>query len=80
VNVEACRSCHAPVIWAAHARTGRPAPLDAEPGGAGNCVLTEGRYTVLGKAEDRMLAVLEGTELRTNHFQTCPDAKGWKKS
>lgn len=72
-----CRSCDAPVIWATHVRTGKRAPIDAEPDNRGNVILTGTTYTVEANADRRAALVLEGVELRTNHFQTCADAERW---
>lgn len=80
MNVVKCRSCPALVVWAAHRRTGKPAPLDAEPTNKGNCVLDgDGKYHVLGKLEERQAAVLNGVELRTNHFQTCDNPERFRR-
>lgn len=71
-----CRSCGAPIIWAATA-AGRPAPLDRDPVEQGNvhvysdgparrCATLAG--AVLDEARD------DGVPLRMNHFATCPSA------
>lgn len=73
--VAACGSCGAPVVWALHVRTLKPAPIDAEPSADGNCVLhATGRYAIVPGD------VLEGMRrnlipLHTNHFATCPNAE-----
>lgn len=75
-----CRSCKAVVVWAVNRKTGNRAPLDAEPTNKGNCVLDgDGKYHVLGKLEERQAAVLNGVELRTNHFQTCDDPERFRR-
>lgn len=76
-----CRSCGDPVIWLKNTRTGKRAPIDAEPDPAGNIVTfpDDGTYTVLGPSE-RAEATAEGVALRTNHFATCPQAGQWHKA
>lgn len=78
-TITACRSCDAPVIWIKHAKTGTPAPIDAEPTPDGNVMLSGDCYIVLGTAEARAEARRNGFDLHTNHFQTCKDAKRWKR-
>lgn len=77
-----CRSCHAPVIWLEHAKTGKPAPIDAEPVGArGNILidLAAGIYRVTTVGDDRQGAIDRGELLHTNHFATCPQSKAWRE-
>lgn len=72
-----CRSCGAPVLWRAHAKTNRLAPIDARPNPQGNVyLLPDERYEVLTAAQ-RKAGWVPRTPLHTNHFQTCPHAKGW---
>jgi hypothetical protein len=63
-----CRTCHAPILWLAHAVTQRLAPIDLAEDPAGNVVIDvdAGTYRVLAKAEE-----YQGPR-RTNHWQTCP--------
>lgn len=74
-----CRSCGAMVYWRKHERTGKPAPIDAAPDPEGNALLLlQGRYrTLVGGAREE--AVAFRYELRTNHFQTCPQSVMWKE-
>ena len=79
VRTDLCRSCTGRVIWA-RTVNGRSMPVDAEPNGGGNVVLTcqgpgKVRALVLG-SEDRPP---EGKARRTSHFATCPQASGWRK-
>lgn len=77
-----CRSCRAPVIWLEHAKTGKPAPIDAEPVPDGNILVDplNGAYRVLAERSQRELASAQGSNLYTNHFVTCPQASAWKRA
>lgn len=80
--IKPCGSCGAPVYWLKNLRTNRPAPINADPDPAiGNCVidLSAATYGVFGprEAAEKRAA---GEQLHTNHFQTCPQAKTWKKA
>jgi hypothetical protein len=67
----------APVVWKAHHRTGRLAPIDAEPVEGGNILLLgEGAYQVLGRQPQASLLPLPPTF--TSHFATCPQAATWR--
>lgn len=72
-----CRSCRAPIDWRVNLRTGRPAPIDADPVPDGDVlVMADGRHSVIGRADPTPPADM----LRfKNHWSTCPDAKAWKK-
>jgi len=79
-----CRSCGAPIIWAINNRTGRKAPIDAEPAADGPIYLTsdgdtggDPAYAIVAVA-DRDLALHPGP-FYTNHFMTCPNAAQHKK-
>jgi hypothetical protein len=77
-----CRTCHAPIIWAANETTGRLSPLDAELNPEGNCVLT-GRRTPTTYGAETPLYVVRGKGAdgaRTNHFSTCPQAAQHRRS
>lgn len=67
-----CRYCNAPIFWANHERTDRPAPIDDEASDDGNCRvdLEANTYTVLAgvRLEEARAA---GEHLHTNHFMTC---------
>lgn len=80
-----CKACDAPVYWAENEATGKPAPIDAASNPDGNIYLfvlrSAGRrklYRVLskGQAQARRDA---GSPLHTNHFQTCPFAKEFRR-
>jgi hypothetical protein len=77
---ETCDSCKAPVIWAYHEMSGKPAPIDAEPSEGGNIVMLPAdifgapRYRVLGPAAIGM----QPGPLHKSHFMTCPHAKQWR--
>ncbi|MDP9350374.1 MAG: hypothetical protein M3P51_02360 [Chloroflexota bacterium] len=76
-QVQKCRSCGAPVIWLRHDRTGNLAPIDAEPGGNGNCLpIPSGHYVNLTPLE--MLDPDNQGKVHTNHFQTCKDKEMWR--
>jgi hypothetical protein len=67
-----CRSCGAAVVWLVHERTGRPAPVDAEPDPAGNVEpLDGGRYRIAPPD-------LFGGPRHMPHYATCPDAAAWR--
>lgn len=76
LKTEACRSCHAPILWAKHITTGKAAPLDAATDLNGNCVLYDnGTYAVLRTTD----TIAAPERMHTNHFQTCKDAKKWSR-
>jgi hypothetical protein len=73
-----CRSCDAPILWLRHARTGKRAPIDAEPVPEGNIVVgDDGTYVTLNAAQAAEVAS-RGGPLHFNHFMTCPDAADWR--
>jgi hypothetical protein len=76
LNVTACRSCRAPIVWA-RTVAGKLAPIDVEPAENGNVVfLDDNRAETLGPLE---LELLDPDRARfLNHFATCPDADTWK--
>jgi hypothetical protein len=68
-----CRSCGASVFWRTHVVTNKRAPIDARANSAGNIVLEgESLYRIASEPTPGVLRY-------TNHFQTCPQAKGWEK-
>lgn len=70
-----CKRCGARIEWRRNDRTGKPAPIDAEPSPNGNILLVgEGTYRVLGKERD--LFTDPGEPLHLNHFATCPNPPG----
>ena len=70
MTITNCRSCGAPVIWATHARTGRPAPLDADPRPDGDLALTGTTY--------RHAAPGDPPPRYRSHFATCPHGPAWR--
>lgn len=75
-----CRSCSAPVYDLRHITTGKLAPIEVglSPGGNVAIDLEAGTYRVLSGLE---LAAARGagSELRVNHFVSCPSAAAWHK-
>lgn len=58
-----CRSCNAPIIWAA-TRGGRRIPLDAKP-------TKRAVFAVDDPSASRTVDVVDAY---TTHFETCPNA------
>lgn len=77
MNVERCRSCGQPVVWAVSSTTGRPAPIDAEPAGpaGGNVELVE---LDDGRVEYRVHHGATEPAYRRSHFATCQTADRWR--
>lgn len=69
-----CGTCKAPIYDLVHARTGKLAPIDAEPDPAGNIMidLDAGSYVIVGKTTT-------GAARHVNHWATCPDADRWRQ-
>jgi len=72
--------CGAAILWLDHARTGKPAPIDADPDGNGNVIidLAKGDYAVLA-GDNLAEAHQRGTELRLNHFVSCKNPPGGQR-
>jgi hypothetical protein len=80
--MSSCRTCHAPIVWAISATTGRLIPIDRDPDPRGNVYLSNGAgvplpngvratpYATVVAAADRP----DAGELHLAHFVTCPDA------
>lgn len=75
-----CRSCEAPIIWVLTEK-GKAMPIDVEPS-------SDGRFLKVAQDIDgkKHVRFLPKTELASNtrplyasHFQTCPEAKDWKR-
>jgi hypothetical protein len=64
-----CRSCGAAITWA-ETRRGKRMPFDGE------IVPLRTQGSVL--EGDRVIEVVD-TDVTPSHFQTCPDAKQWRK-
>lgn len=85
-SVAPCRDCRAPIAWAS-TPTGKRLPLDLDQlGGMALSVAGVRPYLLIERAGDWRLAVelhdletaaetltLEGLQLRTSHFDTCPN-------
>lgn len=73
-----CRSCRASIVWAVSAKTGTNMPVDYSPDAAkGNVLLQLDRgQLVAAVLSGGQLAGARaaGTDLRTEHHATCPDA------
>jgi len=80
VEVSACRSCGAEIIWAL-TENGKRIPLDAEPY-AGD---SPSGLFVLRQFSDEKTAIattpdaFPGEYLWRSHFASCPQAKEWRK-
>lgn len=66
-----CRSCGMPVLWLAHEKSRRLAPIDLVPVVDGNVHININRqvYSIVGKNRR-----VPGDMGHTNHFATCPSA------
>lgn len=78
-----CRSCGAPITWAATA-TGKRMPVDRDPHPDGNVVLRprergEGLLATVIGAADRA-SVGRAHQLHRPHFATCPQASEHRRS
>lgn len=77
MDVAACSSCSARIIWTVTAK-GKRMPVDAEPREYGTFVLR-------GQGDDVPLLALHksvspGHEpLYVSHFATCPDGDSWRR-
>lgn len=74
LEVTACRSCKARVIWATTGG-GKPIPLDADPVADGNVRLDNGVALILAADVD----LPAGVARYLPHFVTCPDAPAWRR-
>jgi hypothetical protein len=63
-----CRSCGAPITWA-ELTSGKRHPFDGEL----VAVRTQGSML-----EGRVIEEVD-TSITSSHFQTCPDAKDWRR-
>jgi hypothetical protein len=78
-----CRrsGCDGVILMLNNNNTGRPGPVDADPAPNGNIAidLVNGEYQVL--SGDRLAeARAAGVELRLNHFYTCKNPPGGRRS
>lgn len=78
-----CRSCKASVVWAVSSTTGNEMPVNYNPDPVkGNVQLAmSGDQLVAGVLSKAQAAGARaaGTELRTSHFATCPNAETWRR-
>lgn len=75
-----CRSCDAPIIWAATSR-GKAMPVDVEPTAGGNVELTPHAVRpdeLVAKVIPPHLA-FGRQNLHMPHHATCPHGKEWKR-
>jgi hypothetical protein len=72
-----CRSCHARILWAVWADSGRRVPIDVTPVAQGNVVLALRKNAVL-VAEKFKPWEHTGRNRFVTHFSTCPDAKTFR--
>jgi len=70
---DVCASCGAPIVWARHERTGKPAPIDKHPRPGGNVEVMQ----TLDGVTYRIVKPGPGAAL-TNHFATCHEAEDWR--
>jgi hypothetical protein len=86
----ACRSCHAPIVWA-RTTTGKSIPVDAEDMGGwtsptrfddGNLRPTGERVPSKGGATTMVVEVVTPGSGRfyRSHFASCPDALSWRRA
>jgi hypothetical protein len=68
-----CRSCGAPVFFRIHVVSNKSMPIDARPNPSGNVVLEGERFFRVTSEPT------PGVTRYTSHFQTCPNARAWKK-
>ena len=73
-QISECRSCSAAIIWV-ETEKGKKMPIDAEPGTGGRFALSADGRTV-----SFVHTHLARDDLYASHFETCPDAVGWKRS
>lgn len=66
---QTCRSCGAPVVWAATEKA--RAPFDAAPSERGTHAIVDGRAVYRDAAP-------AGSALHLSHFATCPHAASWR--
>jgi hypothetical protein len=77
IDPRPCSTCRAPVFDLKHSRTGKLAPIDAEPSADGNILISRehGTYVIVS-AKDRPEVKLP---MHKNHWATCRDAAQWRK-
>jgi len=68
-----CRSCHAPVIFAKHERTGKTMIFDKEPTEDGQWHIKDGKAYYIDKKN--YVDGLVDAPLYKTHFASCPHAQ-----
>lgn len=72
-----CRSCKALILWVHWERSGKPMPVDVQPGTSKDHVVV----LTLRKSENKLIAekyeqrLHEGRRRFVSHFVTCPHSK-----
>jgi hypothetical protein len=80
LQVSACRSCSAPIVWVGTER-GKAMPLDAQPYDGDD---PSGLF-VIRVVDGKALAIavppeaFAGEPLYRSHFATCPQADQWRR-
>lgn len=81
VGTSECRSCQAPIVWVITEK-GRKMPVDVAPSDDGRF-----RKVRVEANGDKLVHFVKDSEMEANtaklyasHFQTCPEAKEWKRS
>ena len=74
-----CRACGKPLLWLAHQRTGKAAPIEVEKTEDGNIVINEdlGQYRLV-TGEEKVKAVEGRILLHISHFARCPKASDFR--
>ncbi len=75
---ERCRSCGAPVVWAYHERTGKPAPLVPDESGRWVVYPAGDAHPWPGRSIYRLAWAGEEERRWSNHFADCPNADDWR--
>lgn len=71
MKIAKCRSCGADIVWATNERSGKPAPIDAEPDPRGNIEL----WDMPDGTTAYSMPHQSGWPRYVNHFATCPYAR-----
>jgi hypothetical protein len=74
-QVRQCRSCRAPIVWST-TMNDKKMPMDAVPVEDGGWRFVDGKVRKIVSGGEEM----GPDELRyTAHWETCPDARQWRK-
>lgn len=83
-----CKSCHAEIVWCATTK-GHRMPVDPDPVPDGNMIVDGTGVVAVGHSMqtlDRVIVIgkndvpLGDPPRYVSHFQTCPDAVGWRRA